>query len=561
MVSECLFKRNNIYYFRLRIPQDIQPYFSSKDIWKSLNTKNYESARTAMAKLLYNTERLFLHLRSGMFTDTQMKQMVKDYLQEYLDRCESIRSIGMVTYEGEGQQPISFDTESKVIVDTSVKALDDLIESSKRKLLLNDFEGVSIRVGWYMEKKGLSLVAGSQEHTTICREILKAEIEALKIEKERITGNYDNRYDKFLENMIAPTQHVVMLPSTPDVEPEPIITLSHVISENLKEIELGGNWNEKTKAENVSIYTLIIDVLGDLDIKSITHKTMMQFRDKLSRLPANRDKVKQYKGKTIDQILNMKNVTPISVSTLNKYLVRTSTLFKWAAKHGYIQANVAEGLTLAKSGNASEERQAYSTEDIQKIVNNLMYDKYCPHIFWIPLIGMYQGMRIDEICQLYVSDVEVVDGVPCININSKDDKKLKNNASERIIPIHGMLVRLGFLRYVEQLKQKNVKRLWSKLHKKRDGYSQDYGKLYQRFNRKYITDNPKRVFHSFRHSLADRLKQAGVQDTLIAEIMGHSIDSVTMGRYGKRYQPKLLLDALMQLDYGIDIPPWKTHAA
>ena len=120
-----------------------------------------------------------------------------------------------------------------------------------------------------------------------------------------------------------------------------------------------------------------------------------------------------------------------------------------------------------------------------------------------------------------------------------------------------MLVRLGFLRYVEQLRQKNIKRLWGKLLRKRDGYSQDYGKLYQRFNRKYITDNPKRVFHSFRHSLADRLKQAGVQDTLIAEIMGHSIESVTMGRYGKRYQPKLLLDALMQLDYGVTMPEWK----
>ena len=84
-------------------------------------------------------------------------------------------------------------------------------------------------------------------------------------------------------------------------------------------------------------------------------------------------------------------------------------------------------------------------------------------------------------------------------------------------------------------------------------YSQDFGKWYQRFNRKCVTANPKRVFHSFRHCLADRLKQAGIQETLIAEILGHSIESVTMGRYGKRYQPKVLLDALVKLDYEIDI--------
>ena len=70
MVSECLFKRNNIYYFRLNLPQDIAPYFSCKEIWKSLKTMNYKSAKTTISKLLYNTERLFLHLRSGMYTDT-----------------------------------------------------------------------------------------------------------------------------------------------------------------------------------------------------------------------------------------------------------------------------------------------------------------------------------------------------------------------------------------------------------------------------------------------------------------------------------------------------------
>jgi hypothetical protein len=80
----------------------------------------------------------------------------------------------------------------------------------------------------------------------------------------------------------------------------PVVKLSQVIEENVKEAELGGNWNEKTKAENESIYQLILDVLGDVDIKGISHQMMMQFRDKVSKLPANRDKVARYKGKTIE---------------------------------------------------------------------------------------------------------------------------------------------------------------------------------------------------------------------------------------------------------------------
>ena len=282
---------------------------------------------------------------------------------------------------------------------------------------------------------------------------------------------------------------------------------------------------------------------------------MMQFRDKLAKLPANRDKIKEYKGKSIEQILTMRNVVPMSKTTVNKYLIRTSTLFKWAVKHGYIPTNVAEGLTLTKTRRVELEREAYSQEDIQNVINNLGYDKAQPHHYWVPLIGMYQGMRLDEICQLHVDDIVMQEDIPCISVNGAGDKKMKNQSSERIIPIHPMLIRLGFLDYINGLMDTKQPRLWGKLTKKRDGYSQDFGKWYQRFNRKYVTKNPKRVFHSFRHSLANTLKQIGVTETVIAEIVGHSTaSSMTMGRYGKRYQPKVLLEALKRLDYQIVFP-------
>jgi len=60
-----------------------------------------------------------------------------------------------------------------------------------------------------------------------------------------------------------------------------------------------------------------------------------------------------------------------------------------------------------------------------------------------------------------------------------------------------------------------------------------------------------------RHMVTDCMKQAGVQEIVIAEIIGHANNSMTTGRYGKRYQPKVLLEALMQLDYGVELPVWK----
>jgi integrase len=85
-------------------------------------------------------------------------------------------------------------------------------------------------------------------------------------------------------------------------------------------------------------------------------------------------------------------------------------------------------------------------------------------------------------------------------------------------------------------------------------HGNSFSNWYQRFNRINVTDDPKKVFHSFRHTVTDTLKQAGVSETVIEEIVGHSNSgSMTMGRYGKRYQPKVLMDALLKLDYGIDV--------
>lgn len=265
MISSHLFKRNKTYYFRLYLPQDIAPYFSRNEIWKSLKTKNYKSAKTTILKLLYSTERLFLHLRSGMYTDTQMKRLVKDYLNAVLNRVESLRSIAMVRYESDGQQQIIADTEAEVIVDTSINAIDELIALRKIKLLKNDFSGVSTRLDWYIQEKSLTIDKESVEYATFCREILKAEIEVLKVEKERMSGNYDNDYDNYRVNSVVPTP----APAQPANTPKQGVLLSKIVEEHIKEATLANSWTEKTERENVSIYKVMMSIIGDRDINTI----------------------------------------------------------------------------------------------------------------------------------------------------------------------------------------------------------------------------------------------------------------------------------------------------
>ena len=239
----------------------------------------------------------------------------------------------------------------------------------------------------------------------------------------------------------------------------------------------------------------------------------------------------------------------MSVTSVNKHISRFSKLLKFCRDEYGLEENPAVGLSLRQKRRADEERKAYSTEDISKMLSALPDPKNKPERYWVPLIALYSGLRLDEIAQLYVSDILEIDGVMCFDINANDDKKLKTLSSKRVVPIHPRLQELDLTDYVADLGKNGQPRLWMNLTRRdADGYGNAIGKWFQRFNRQYVTDDPQKSFHSLRHLFADRLKQAGVQESLIAELLGHVNPSITTGRYGKRYKPQVLLDALLKVE-------------
>lgn len=251
----------------------------------------------------------------------------------------------------------------------------------------------------------------------------------------------------------------------------------------------------------------------------------------------------------------------MSIKSVNKHLERLGSLLRYCNQLGVISTSPTSGLKLSEKHRLDQERSVYLSEDVANIVNHLPVNIDTPERYWIPIVGLYSGLRLNEICQLYVEDVIMLDGCWCFDVNADKDKRLKNAASVRVIPVHPVLIELGLISYCENIKQSGHSRLWMNLSRDQlHGYTNSIGKWYQRFNRQYVTEDPKKVFHSMRHTVADTLKQKGVSEVVIAELLGHTHASITSGRYGKRYQPKVLLDALMQLDYGVAIQPWDVGA-
>jgi len=319
-------------------------------------------------------------------------------------------------------------------------------------------------------------------------------------------------------------------------------------------------WTKKTKAEYGSEFNVLLRLLGDLCLRDLDRETCVEFRDVLLKLPPNITKWSLWKDKTLSQIAAMEFATAMSPSTANKYLVLLSSLLKWAVQQDYVAKNPAAGLKIPVRHRASSERATYSQEDLQRVVDNLPRAAQYPEQFWIPLIAMYSGMRQGEICQLETGDVREIEGILCFDVNVGSGKELKTPASIRLVPVHPVLIRLGLHRYVQSQLDKQQERLWSNLTQDEFGYwTREFGRWYRLFNREFVTEEPKKCFHSFRHTFADRLKQSDIQDVLISELLGHANPNISTGRYGKPYHLDKLLAAVELVDFGItfpDVPPF-----
>ena len=138
-------------------------------------------------------------------------------------------------------------------------------------------------------------------------------------------------------------------------------------------------------------------------------------------------------------------------------------------------------------------------------------------------IGMYSGMRLNEICSLRVENIRRIEGILCFEVTEG-----KTKSAARIIPVHNLIIDLveallqkphnGFLFYRASITDRaDGKR--SKWHVNR----------FTRAKRKAlgVVESERKVFHSLRHEVAQQLDRGGVDgknpvpEDRIALLLGH----------------------------------------
>jgi len=179
------------------------------------------------------------------------------------------------------------------------------------------------------------------------------------------------------------------------------------------------------------------------------------------------------------------------------------------------------------------------------------------HHYWLPVLALYSGARLEEMGQSLCSDIKHERGIYYLDINGDGPgKSLKTASSWRKAPIHPVLVKLGFLAYVDALRTDGEPQLFPGLKLDRRGKrTANYSRAFGQYKRAIGIDDPRKVFHSFRHTFKQACRGGAANEEVHDALTGHSSGSV--GRSYGAVPLKTLADAIGKVRYelpGFDGP-------
>ncbi len=122
------------------------------------------------------------------------------------------------------------------------------------------------------------------------------------------------------------------------------------------------------------------------------------------------------------------------------------------------------------------------------------------------------------------------------------------------MPVHPTLIDLGLLDYKQDCQSEGQAGLFPEMPTAADGYqSSAFSKRFSRYLTKCGVKTDKRVaFHSFRHTIKDLMREAGIDRSVQDAICGHEDGSV-QASYGRGYSAAALHNQIQRLDVPVNL--------
>ena len=350
------------------------------------------------------------------------------------------------------------------------------------------------------------------------------------------------------------------------------ITFEEAIKKYLTDHQ--SSWGEKQFKSVKAKLNYFLDYANEEDglspqqrlLSSVTTAQARAYKEHLQTTPTNAKKKYPHLSPLAAVHAAAEDNAPLlGITSQNNYLQSLSTLYSFAARElDYKGDNPFKGRSNSKAAKRKqrEERNPLSKDHLKQLFQSPLFSgckslaschrpgSLLPkesHKYWVPLIALYTGMRMQEILQLYVVDVYQTRDIWVFDINQNhSDQKLKNQQSKRLVPIHDGLIDMGFLEF---LKTRKSERLFEDAKLSNDKtYSHSFSKWFSRYMSHIGIKTKKTSFHSLRHNVKDFFRQIGESDELSENFMGRTTGT-TGEAYGSGYSIERYHSAINKINF------------
>ncbi|WP_188973713.1 hypothetical protein [Neoroseomonas lacus] len=213
-----------------------------------------------------------------------------------------------------------------------------------------------------------------------------------------------------------------------------------------------------------------IEAAGDRPVNEYGRGDVTAFLNTLRRLPTNYGKSPEDKKLSLADIIaqaDAKGVERLSDKTVKRHLSALSQFFKFAMDLGHIsnahRTELVEDHAFKEERKARDQRDAWTSDELIKLFKSPVWTGCEPKHratagpeiirdakFWLPLLALFHGARLEEFADLRCSDViqdENAGGLWAFDLN-EEARRLKTQNAIRIVPLHPEIIRLGFLDYL-----------------------------------------------------------------------------------------------------------------
>lgn len=436
----------------------------------------------------------------------------------------------------------------------------ELEAGTRRALGDGDLSAVAPIADDWLQSHGYALAPDSEDYRRVLLEFAKGVSRVLQGLKSRRAGEW------------VDTPPVPALP-VPAVPTSGAPLLSAAIARFLSQ-------QDKTRPifrKLTGALALFLEFIGDKPVTALRQIELEDFFTLLCRLPPHWATEKRKRGCTLAQLAAMEWPRLIAPQTFKGTYYVALQLFLPAAQTSYREAGFPQHLTLARirySGTekkGQEKQRALTAAELRCLFDGpecaaFAADIEQAHRYWLPLLGLYTGARVNEVCQLNPQcDIREDGGIwffditSASNSDSRVKKSVKNATSSRRVPVHSALLRLGFLHYVERVKAAGhalLFPLWAPKRGKASGTAEEWFRDHIRALG-LRDDTPGLCvhgFHVFRFTFLTRADELDVAK--VGALTGHAATGVSKseGGYVGRRGLEKLQGILEQITFDIDPP-------